>query len=375
MGNVGHLITPALVIEGAKLERNIRRMADAISHLGVDLRPHLKTLKCLEPARRAIAAGAKGITVSTVREAEYFADHGFTDIVYAVGIAPSKLPRLAALRARGIDVRILLDSIDQVAMLAGLVPPQLDLGVLIELDCDGKRSGAAPEGEALIDIASAIDATAGLTLAGVLTHAGGSYDHDDEEALRAFALQERDAAVLGAARIRDAGLRCDIVSVGSTPTALSATDLTGVSEVRAGVYMTFDLMQVGLGVCTLDDVAISVVATVIGHRPSLGWLILDAGWTALSSDRGTATQRIDRGYGMVGTIDGTWMPHLVVRATTQEHGIVDVTNTDHLLTDFPIGTCVRILPNHACATAAMHERYHVLDGNEVIDEWHSIRGW
>jgi D-serine deaminase-like pyridoxal phosphate-dependent protein len=167
------------------------------------------------------------------------------------------------------------------------------------------------------------------------------------------------------------------VSVGSTPTAFFAEDLSGVTEVRAGVFLFFDLVMAGLGVCRPQDVAVSVLSSVIGHQRRRGWAITDAGWMALSRDRGTASQAVDQGYGLVCDLAGELLPGLVVQATNQEHGIVaDRSGKPVDLTALAIGSTVRILPNHACATAAMFDRYHVTDGStEVVDVWHRINGW
>jgi D-serine deaminase-like pyridoxal phosphate-dependent protein len=173
--------------------------------------------------------------------------------------------------------------------------------------------------------------------------------------------------VTAAQRLRDAGHDCPGVSVGSTPTMSSANDLTGVTEARPGVYMFMDLYQAGLGVCTVDDIAISVLATVIGHRSD--GAIVDAGALALSLDRSTSFQEIDRGLGLVCDLDCAPLGGLVVDRVTQEHGVI--LGGRHL----PLGSRVRILPNHACITAAAHDHYRVVDDGTVIDRWDRITGW
>jgi D-serine deaminase-like pyridoxal phosphate-dependent protein len=150
-----------------------------------------------------------------------------------------------------------------------------------------------------------------------------------------------------------------------------------VTEVRAGVFVFFDLMMAGLGVCTVDDIALSVLATVIGHRRAKGRILVDAGWTALSQDRGTARQAIDQGYGLVCDISGTPYPDLIVTSVNQEHGILALrSGSIEILPDIPIGSRVRILPNHACATATQFDRYHVLNEiDQVIGTWERFSGW
>ncbi len=175
--------------------------------------------------------------------------------------------------------------------------------------------------------------------------------------------------------LRAAGLPCPVVSVGSTPTAHFARDLTGVTEVRAGVYVFFDLVMAGLGVCDLDDIALSVLTTVIGHQP--GWIIVDAGWMAMSRDRGTADQPVDQGYGLVCDLAGRPFGDLIMLRANQEHGIIAVRpGRDAALPDLPIGTRLRILPNHACATGAQFDGYEVTRAaGGALDHWSRFRGW
>jgi D-serine deaminase-like pyridoxal phosphate-dependent protein len=169
-----------------------------------------------------------------------------------------------------------------------------------------------------------------------------------------------------------------VVSVGSTPTAHFARDLTGVTELRAGVYLFFDLVMAGIGVCAPEDIALSVVGTIIGHRPEKGWILVDAGWMAMSRDRGTADQPTDQGYGLVAAQDGTVLDDLIMIGANQEHGILAMRpGSRRALPELPVGALVRILPNHACATAAQYDAYHVIEnGSDVVSGlWPRMRGW
>ena len=210
-----------------------------------------------------------------------------------------------------------------------------------------------------------------------MTHAGASYECDTPAALRSMAEQERSGCVFAAGRIRAAGLPCPVVSVGSTPTALSAAHLRDVTEVRSGVYVFFDLVMSNIGVCTTDDIALSVLTTVIGHQGTTGSAIVDAGWMAMSSDRGTARQKRDYAYGQVCSVDGTVLPGCLLSAVNQEHGIVSPGNrmNDGNGQRFPVGTRLRILPNHACATGAQFAAYHVLAGDGSVVTWERMHGW
>lgn len=364
------LPTPALLLDEARMMRNIARLAGRAERLGVTLRPHLKTAKSVEAARR-LTGGAPGpITVSTLAEAEAFHEAGHADILYAVGIAPQKLERVQALRVRGCDLKVILDSEAQAQAVA-----QADVPALIETDSDGHRGGLRPDDPALIQIGRILHES--RCLRGVMTHAGESYAVRGDKAHAEFAELERRAAVLAAEVLRDAGLPCPVVSVGSTPTAHAARDLTGVTELRAGVYMFFDLVMAGIDVCAVDDIALSVLTTVIGHQPAKGWTMIDAGWMALSRDRGTAAQEVDQGYGLVCDESGRVLPDLIVSSANQEHGIASLRpGADGPMPDLPVGTRLRILPNHACATAAQHDRYNVLplDGGPM-QIWRRFGGW
>jgi D-serine deaminase-like pyridoxal phosphate-dependent protein len=371
--DLGDIETPALVVDRARLERNLARMRAQLAALGVPLRPHVKTAKSVDVVRRAVDGQPGGITVSTLREAEYFLEAGFTDILYAIGIVPSKLPRLAALRRRGADVTIILDSAEMARAAArqgealGTVFP-----ALIEVDTDGGRAGVAPNDPRLVEIGRILDEGSGTELRGVMTHAGRSYGCRSPEALRAHSEQERAGAVAAAEALREAGLPAPVVSVGSTPTALFAGRLDGVTEVRAGVYMFMDLVMADLGVCAEEEIALSVLATVIGHRRDLGYLLVDAGGLAMSKDSGPAGERPS--YGSVWDAATGRPLGLSLASTNQEHGLVPASEAD--FERLPIGSQVRIAPNHACMTAAAHERYHVVDGGtEVLAVWERCNGW
>ncbi|HNG80806.1 MAG TPA: alanine racemase, partial [Burkholderiaceae bacterium] len=289
------LETPALLLDEPRLQANLARMAQRMAALGVRLRPHVKTAKCLPVAAATdaanLAAGLPGaaergpITVSTLREADQFAAAGWRDITYAVGLTANKFAHVRRLLDAGVALTVILDSVDAArALSAAAAAWPTPVRVLIEIDTDGQRAGLRPDAAALLDVAAALSGP-GVRLDGVLTHCGGAYHGHGEAALRAIAEQERAGAVHAAERLRAAGFAVPVVSVGSTPTALFAEQLAGVTEVRAGVYVFMDLMMAALGVCRLDEIAASVLSAVIGHQPDRGWTLIDAGWMALSRDR------------------------------------------------------------------------------------------
>jgi len=375
---IADLETPCLILDADRMDRNIARLRERLAPLGVSLRPHLKTAKSIEVAHRAMTTPQGPATVSTLKEAEFFAAAGVRDIIYAGGIAPWKLAKVIALRKQGTDRTNALDTGEQAQALAAAAGEAGDaIPALIEIGCDGHRSGVLPtDRDRLVAIGQAL--TQSGELRGVLTHAGGSYAARGEEALRRCAEEERRAVVDAATILRDAGLPCPVVSMGSSPTAHHAHDLTGVTEVRAGVFMFFDLVMTGVGICRVEDIALSVLATVIGHQRDKGWILIDAGWMAMSQDRGTSKQAVNQGYGLVCDSSGTAYDDVILADANQEHGIIMVRpGSSASLPDLKIGDRVRVLPNHACATGAQHRRYYVVHGTDdrVVAQWQRFGGW
>ena len=371
------LETPSLLLDRAVMRRNIQRMVDHVGSLGGVLRPHVKTHKSADVHAELVAAGGtRGVTVSTLAEARYFFEQGERDILYAVGITPNKLEPVADLMRRGADLKIILDSETMAALVCARgVELGLCFDVLIELDVDDHRAGVDPASPELLEIARALDGQ-GARLRGVMTHAGGSYDCSSVEAIRSVAARERDLSVAASNRLREAGYAVEIVSIGSTPTVSFVDHLEGITEVRAGVYVFHDLVQAGLGVCRREDIAISVLGSIIGHQSSKGWTLTDAGWMAVSRDRGTASQEEDFGYGQVLDLNAEPVGNLVLSAANQEHGIITAGPGNVVPHEVPaIGELVRILPNHACATAAQFDHYVVVEDGVVVGRWPRIRGW
>lgn len=365
--DLGELPTPCLLLDRGRLERNAHRMRAIADAHGVSLRPHLKTSKSLPIAAIALgSASSRGATVSTLEEAGYFIEAGLTELVYAVGVTPSKLERVSALQAGGATLGVLTDAPE----VAGAIVARADalgarFSVWIEVDCGQHRGGVGPEDEALMAIGRTLASSDRVALAGVLTHAGHAYGVRGAVALQAVAEEERAAAVRAAERLRAGGLPCPAVSVGSTPTATHARHLEGVTELRAGVYVFQDLFQLGLGTCSREDLALTVLASVVGRRPDAAWV--DAGALALSQDHGL------EGYGEV---VGLELEPLAgsprVDVLNQVHGRVVARVPP--LAGLEVGARVRILPNHACHAAAMFDRYYVLEEGRVVAEWPRLRG-
>lgn len=371
------LETPCLLLERAVLERNAARFLDIARGHGVTLRPHLKTAKSVEVAWRVTdAAAGAPITVSTLAEAEHFAAAGFADILYAVGMAPGKLARAAKiLRGHAVALTLVTDNRTMAEAAAAYAEDQdQELAFLIEIDCGDRRAGIEPDDDALLGVAEILGAAPNVRLRGVMTHAGQSYGTKDAAEITEIAETERAAVVTAAKRLRAAGHPVEVISVGSTPTVAFARDLTGVTEVRCGVHVFFDLDQLGRGVCAPGDLALSVLASVIGHNRAAGTILIDAGGLALSKDLGANAFLPDAGFGYVCDAAGERLPGLSVIGVSQEHGRIQVPEAgwyDRL----PVGSQVRVLPNHACFTAAAYPAYHVLEEGRPGAVWPRVNHW
>lgn len=371
------LMTPACLIDRPRLIANAGKMAGIANARGVTLRPHVKTLKSLQAAKYYAPPGSP-ICVSTLAEASYFAGAGYNDILYAVCLTPNKYQQVSALLQQKVKLTVLVDSKSAVeALCHAAFDSGSPLSVALEVDTDGHRAGLCPDSDELTGLAKDITNANHLQFAGVVAHAGASYSCFTTSEHASMAEQETNRVMHAVKRLRDAGITCNMVSVGSTPTALYAPHQSGITELRAGVYITYDCVMAGLGICQTDDIAMSVLTTVMGVQQDKNQILIDAGWMALSRDKGTTGHKQDCGYGLVCSEQGALLEGWYVVATNQEHGIVrhiDGLNVD--AAGFHFGQRLRILPIHACATAAQFSQYAVTDDNsEITEYWARINGW
>ena len=357
------LPTPSFLVDIQRARANCLRMLQKARASSVAFRPHVKTHKTIEGARLQHGGNFGPITVSTLAEAEFFADGGFRDITYAVPIAPDKLDRAASLAARVDRLNVLVDS---EAALQAMEQRGFPFEVFLKIDCGYHRAGVNPENPDSVALARAMLRSSTIRFVGILTHAGHSYHARNADDVRRIAAEE--TGCLTRFRALDEELSFLVRSVGSTPTASVVDRFTEVDEVRPGNYIFYDAFQAAIGSCRVDDVAVSVLATVIGSYPERRCAIIDAGALALSKDLGADHIDPDISYGIVSDLD---LEPLSVRLTSvsQEHGKLE--GIAHL----PVGTKVRIIPNHSCLTAAMFDRYHVIERREVVGEWKPARGW
>ena len=355
MPTIYDLPTPALLVDLEVLGRNLASMQARCDALGVALRPHVKTHKCVEIGRMQRDLGARGITVATLEEARAFADAGFDDITWAFPLILGRIEEAREIAARA-TFRILVDSR---AAIDALERDGFPHRVWLEVDCGDHRSGVDPESPAAIDLARALLDSRSLTFDGILTHAGHSYRAADFAGRLAVARQERDVMTALAARLRAAGIAVDAISVGSTPGMTAVDHLLGVTEARPGNYAYFDATQVSLGACTAADCALTVWSTVVSSARDHA--VVDAGALALSKDTGRGEGRPSMGRLIEDSESGTLREDARLISLSQEHGVVDA--------PLPVDSRVRIVPNHSCLTNACFEHVQAVRGEDVVDVW------
>lgn len=372
------LATPVLVLDRLVMERNIARYEARAEALGVTLRPHGKTPKSLEIFTRLMRGGG-GLTTSTLAETEAALEAGGRDIFYAVALDHRKVARAAGMIRAGGDVSFLIDTLEGARLCAEAARREgVVLPFWIEIDVDGYRSGLPADGADFLGLARFLADHPSTRLRGLMSYAGASYGGDGAVARGAIARLHKDALLAARARLAAEGHQALELSFGSGPAFLDAADLDGISEVRAGIHVFQDLFQAGIGACAVEDIAVSVLASVIGARRDLGRLMIDAGGLALSKDRSTQGRAFDAGFGLV-CDPATRQPigDLIVSAVSQEVGMITSPSGAALPFErLPVGGQVAILPNHADMTAAAYEGYHVVEGDDrVVAYWSRRNFW
>jgi len=352
--SIHQLPTPALLVDLDALERNLARMQARCDALGVALRPHVKTHKCIEIGRMQRDLGARGITVATLEEARAFADAGFDDITWAFPVISGRIGEAREIAERS-TLRLLVDSR---AAIEALERDGFPFHVWLEVDSGDHRSGVDPGSDAAPELARALADSASLLFDGSLTHAGHTYRAPDEAARRAVAGEERDVMTGLASRLRDVGIEVRGVSVGSTPGMTAVDHLQGVTEARPGNYAYFDATQVELGACEVRDCALTVWASVVSSGRDHA--VVDAGALALSKDAGPSGGRPSMGRLFEQYETGRLRDERLV-SLSQEHGVVGG--------PLEVGSCVRILPNHSCLTNACFDHVHAVRGEAVVGVW------
>ena len=353
---VESLDTPVLLWDLDILQRNISEMASVAREAGVSLRPHTKTHKSPEVARMQVEAGASGITVAKLGEAEVMADAGFDDILIAYPIVgPAKLKRLGELMERA-RVRISLDSVDVAEGLGSLGSGgNRPVQVLVEVDTGLHRMGRPP-GEPTAELVAQIAAVKGVNVVGLLTHAGHAYAAATPDELRAIAVREVEDLIRTAEFCRRSGVPIREISVGSTPTARAIAGLAGVTEMRPGTYVFNDVDQMRLGVAREDTCAARVLTTVVSQPWGKRFLI-DAGSKCLTSDGGDGPPFPGRGV-------IARRPHLRLDFLNEEHGVGHAEDGDAPR----IGERLQVIPLHVCPCVNLFDLAYGVRAGDVERE-------
>ena len=354
------LPTPQVLIDERRALRNIDRVQQLATAAGVRLRPHAKTHKSPIVAAWQIERGAVGVCCAKVGEAEVFADAGVRDIRLPYPVNPSNAPRLLALMDRAAISII----VDHLAVARGWSDAMQRAGrtldVLVKVDVGFHRCGIDPERDPLAFIA-AIAAMPGLRLRGLLSHAGHAYHASSEDELSTIAM--REAGILTGLRDRAAasGIPLDEISVGATPTLRFSVRQPGLTELRPGNYVYFDRTQVSLGSASVDDCALTVLATVVS-KPAADRIILDCGSKTLTNDQARGITKA-AGFGAVLTPDGGVDDTLTIERLSEEHATVRVAGS----TTLEPGDRVRVLPNHSCVVSNLVDAVRLVHDDRVID--------
>lgn len=341
-------------------------MQEAADKRGIRMRPHAKTHKSPIVARWQIDRGAIGICCAKLGEAEVFAAAGFTDIRVPYPISPINAPRVIKLLEQ-TTLSFIVDHIDVArGWSEALSRAERIVDVLIKIDVGFHRCGIDPDRATAVPFIKHVSGLPGLNLRGLLSHAGHGYHAASEGDLRSIA--ENEARVLQelASAARDQGVQIDELSAGATPTARFSLDQDGITEYRAGNYVYFDRTQVGLGAATVDDCALTVLATVV-TKPASDRIILDCGSKTLAADSARGFSPLV-GHGMIFrdvTLPRGQQPDLdlVVERLSEEHATVRVVSGH---TSLEPGHRVRVIPNHACVVSNLVDQAWLTDSDKVL---------
>jgi D-serine deaminase-like pyridoxal phosphate-dependent protein len=356
---VNGLATPAVLIDRARAERNLDRMQAAATARGVRLRPHTKTHKSPVVARWQLDRGAVGICCAKLGEAEVFAAEGIPDIRLPYPLNPANVDRVVALLDRTRLSFIVDHPVVAKQWSDAMVTTGRRVDVLVKVDVGFHRCGVDPDARDTVAMIGAVAALPGLTLRGLLSHAGQTYHAHSEEELKRMAEAEARTMSDLTSWCRSAKITIDEVSAGATPPARFSLQQDGFTEYRPGNYVYFDRTQVALGAATLDDCALTVLARVVS-KPARDRIILDSGSKTLSND-GARGFQLAPGHGTV-LRDGVPDETLLIERLSEEHATVKATSGS---TPLEPGDLVRIVPNHSCVVSNLVDQAWLVDGDAV----------
>jgi D-serine deaminase-like pyridoxal phosphate-dependent protein len=368
------LKTPCLILDIERVRKNAHRVSEIASRNGVNLRPHIKTHKCVEVAELATDRHSRGLTTSTLAEVWAFAKYGFTDFTYAIPIERGKFAESIEIIKSGVTLNLLTDDSETVKELNEAAKDAGEtVSVFVKIDCGYHRVGVEPNTSAAVEIPKFISESSNLNFAGILTHAGHSYHAKSVAEISRIAGEERDLMVAHVAKLRNLGIEVPCVSIGSTPTINHIDHLRGIDEVRPGNYIFFDAFQATLGSCGFEDCALTVLAAVTHRHNDSKKIVVDAGGIALSKDRGPVEFDKNCGYGRVLDLEGNELGSRI-ESLSQEHGAFFVKD-EETFSRLKVGSRVRILANHSCMASAQYTHFNIMENGGIVDRWEIHRGW
>jgi len=349
--------TPALLIDRQKMLNNIEKMQTLADSAGVKLRPHTKTHKIPEIALLQQKEGATGIAVAKISEAEVMCEAGIDDIQIAnIIVGEDKISRLLFLHSKLQKLSCNVDSLEAAKTLSDIFESEGKwLDVYIEINSGHNRSGLKHYNE-IYNLSKFIQDSPGLNLIGLFTHAGHAYSAESREQISEIGVYEGEFLREIALRLMNERILIPNISIGSTPTAEFCSKVEGVTEIRPGNYVFYDMIQVSLDSCTINECALTVKATVIS-KPDKGRVIIDAGAKALSIDKGVSAEMSPQGHGYV------IGKNCIIERVSEEHGIIT-----HEGEQFTIGEKLSIIPNHACVVMNLFDSAYLVDGNKIVDK-------
>lgn len=368
---INDLPSPAFLVDLEKVKRNCERMRKRCDSLGVALRPHMKTHKTLEAGLLMTNGIRRQVVVSTLAEAEFYFQNEFDDITYAYPLSIDKVQRCAEFVNKLNLFHVTVDNMEIIKALGEYtLPSKKRWSVLLMVDCCSGRDGAPHNSQRTLEMVQQIALLNNAHFAGIYTHTGASYHCKGAGEVKELCTTAAGKMDELANRIRSIDIECKNVGIGATPTCSQPAEakfIKGITEFHPGNYVFYDGTQVAIGSCEVDDIAGTVLTRIISHYPEQGHMLIDCGWLALTLD---GLGKLPTGFCVF-----KGEPNLKLVMMTQEIGKVIPIEGKLDFSKYPIGSKLTILPNHACATAAMHPVYYVHDGEYVIEEWKPVRGW